>query len=84
MDQRTLRELYTLPFEIAIKQGNPGGIMCAFNEVNNVPSCGNPTILNTILRDEIGFEGWVVTDFGCPALADRGDPVAWRRVWTRS
>jgi beta-glucosidase len=64
VDPRTLRELYTLPFEIAIRKGNPGGIMCAFNDVNNVPSCGNPTILNTILRDEIGFEGWVVTDFG--------------------
>ena len=64
MDSRALRQLYTLPFEIAIRKGNPGGIMCAFNDVNNVPSCGNPTILDTILRDEIGFEGWVVTDFG--------------------
>jgi beta-glucosidase len=48
--------------------------MCAFNDVNNVPSCGNPTILNTILREEIGFEGWVVTDFGARHSLDAATP----------
>ena len=38
--------------------------MCAFNQVNHVYSCENATILGDILKDEIGFEGWVVTDFG--------------------
>ena len=64
MDERTLHELYTLPYEIAIKQGDPGGIMCAFNQVNGVYSCENATILRDILKGEIGFGGWVVTDFG--------------------
>jgi beta-glucosidase len=64
VDARTLREIYTLPFEIAIREGNPGGIMCAFNQVNHVYSCENAEILDQILRNEIGFEGWVVTDFG--------------------
>jgi beta-glucosidase len=91
MDARALRELYTLPFEIAIKRSDAGGIMCAFNDVNNVPSCGNPTILNTILREEIGFDGWVVTDFGArhsltaatPSLAAGLDQELNRwRFWT--
>lgn len=64
VDARTLREIYTLPFEIAIQEGDPGGIMCAFNQVNHVYSCENDEILNQILRNEVGFEGWVVTDFG--------------------
>jgi beta-glucosidase len=64
VDPRTLREIYTLPFEIAIKEGDPGGVMCAFNQVNHVYSCENAQILTQILRDEIGFAGWVVTDFG--------------------
>jgi beta-glucosidase len=64
IDDRTLREIYTLPFEIAIKQSTVGGVMCAFNQVNHVYACENRTILRTILKEEIGFDGWVVTDFG--------------------
>jgi beta-glucosidase len=91
VDPRSLRELYTLPFEIAMRRSDVGGVMCAFNDVNNVPSCGNPTILNTILRDEIGFDGWVVTDFGArhsltaatPSLAAGLDQELNRwRFWT--
>ena len=64
VDEQTLREIYTLPFQIAIQEGDPGGIMCAFNQVNHVYSCENASILADILKDEIGFDGWVVTDFG--------------------
>ena len=46
VDERTLRELYTLPFEIAIKQSDPGGVMCAFNDVNNIPPAATRSILN--------------------------------------
>jgi beta-glucosidase len=63
MDERTLRQIYTLPYEIAIKEGEPGGVMCAFNQINGDWSCENGTLLNTILKGEIGFEGWVVSDF---------------------
>lgn len=64
VDDRTLREIYTLPFEIAIKDGNAYGVMCSYNQVNGVYACENGAILNDILKNEIGFTGWVVSDFG--------------------
>ncbi|MDT0165459.1 glycoside hydrolase family 3 C-terminal domain-containing protein [Actinotalea sp. AC32] len=64
LDGRTLREIYTLPFEIAIDRGDVGSVMCAFNQVNRDWSCGSELLLDQILKTEIGFEGWVVTDFG--------------------
>lgn len=91
IDDRTLRQIYTLPFEIAIKEGDPGAVMCAFNQVNHVYSCENATILRDILKTEIGFEGWVVTDFGArhslestpPSLAAGLDQELNRpRFWT--
>lgn len=63
MDERTLREIYTLPYEIAIRESSPGGVMCAFNQINGEFSCENGTLLNQILKAEIGFKGWVVSDF---------------------
>lgn len=63
MDERTLRQIYTLPYEIAIKESNPGGVMCAFNQINGDFSCESDLLLNTILKGEIGFDGWVVSDF---------------------
>jgi beta-glucosidase len=91
VDPRSLREIYTLPYDIAMTRSDAGGVMCSFNDVNNVPACGNADILNTILRDEIGFEGWVVTDFGSrhsltaatPSLAAGLDQELNRwRFWT--
>ncbi len=64
VDGRTLREIYTLPFEIAVDRGDVGSAMCSFNQVNHQWACGNDLLLNRILRKEIGFDGWVVTDFG--------------------
>jgi beta-glucosidase len=64
MDQRTLREIYTLPFEIAVDRGKAGQVMCGFNQVNNEWACGSDTALRQILKTEIGFDGFVVTDFG--------------------
>ncbi|GIF63577.1 glycosyl hydrolase [Asanoa ishikariensis] len=64
VDPRTLRELYTLPYEIAIDRGDVGGVMCAFNQVNHEWSCGSKLLLDQILKREIGFDGWTVTDFG--------------------
>jgi beta-glucosidase len=74
VDARTLHELYDLPFEIAVGRGHPGGVMCAYNQLNGVYSCENPTILDQYLKREIGFDGWVVSDFGAvhstvPSLA---------------
>ena len=64
VDARTLRETYTLPFEIAIDRGNLSSVMCSFNQVNHDWACGNHETLTQILKTEIGFAGFVVTDFG--------------------
>jgi len=64
VDARTLREIYTLPYEIAIDRGDVGSVMCSFNQVDHAWACGSQTLLDQILKTEIGFDGWVVTDFG--------------------
>lgn len=64
VDGRTLREIYTLPYEIAIDRGDVGSVMCSFNQVDHDWACGSELLLARILKREIGFDGWVVTDFG--------------------
>lgn len=64
MDERTLMQIYVLPWEIAIKEGDPGSVMCSFNQVNGIWACENGFIQNTILKEYIGFKGWIVSDFG--------------------
>ncbi len=71
IDERTLREIYLPAFEATVKQGNVGGVMCAFNQitVSNGPSgsagymCENNYLLNHILKQEWGFQGFVTSDF---------------------
>lgn len=69
MDQRTLREIYLTGFEIAVKEGKPGTVMCAYNKINGTHCSDSKTLLSDILRKEWGFDGMVVTDWG--ALSDR-------------
>jgi len=64
VDDRTLHELYELPFGIAAGARTDVGIMCSYNQVNGVYTCENPDALKRDLKQEFGFEGWVVTDFG--------------------
>jgi beta-glucosidase len=64
VDGRTLREIYTLPYEIAIDRGDVGSVMCSFNQVNHEWACGSELLLDQILKREMRFDGWVVTDFG--------------------
>lgn len=69
MDERTLREIYLPAFEKAVKAAKPSTVMCAYNLLNGVYCSDNRFLLREILRDEWGFEGVIVTDWG--AMNDR-------------
>ena len=63
IDDRTLHELYLWPFANAVQAGT-ASVMCAYNRLNQTYSCANSEILNTILKDELAFPGYVVSDWG--------------------
>ncbi len=64
LDERTLREIYLTAFEIAVKEGKSKGIMSSYNMINGIYANENEELLQKILRDEWGFEGFVVSDWG--------------------
>jgi beta-glucosidase len=64
VDKRTLREIYLKPFEIAVKEASPWSVMCSYNRINGIYSCDNRVLLKNILREDWGFDGVVVTDWG--------------------
>jgi beta-glucosidase len=64
VDQRTLREIYLPPFESAVKQAHVGTVMCAYNLVNGTYNCENGPLLNGILKQQWGFKGFVLSDYG--------------------
>jgi beta-glucosidase len=63
VDDQTLHEVYVAPFDAAVKAG-VSSIMCSYNRVNGTFACGNESTLTRILRDEIGFKGFVTSDWG--------------------
>ena len=68
-DERALRETYLKSFEIAVKKGKPDTVMCSYNRLNGEYCSEHDELLNQILRNEWGFEGLVVSDWG--AVHDR-------------
>lgn len=64
VDERTLREIYLYPFELAVKLSQPRTIMASYNLINDTYATENEFILNDVLRKEWGFKGIVVSDWG--------------------
>ena len=64
VSERALREVHTLPYEDAIADADLGSVMCAFNKINGEFACESDDALDTILRRQLGFTGFVITDFG--------------------
>lgn len=61
-DKRELREVYAKPFEAAIRKGGLKSIMNSYSEIDSEPVCASKEILDTLLREELGFEGFVISD----------------------
>lgn len=74
VDERAMREIYLAAFEGAIKESRPWTVMCSYNKINGVYGSENKTTLTDILRDEWGFDGLVMSDWG--AVNDRVAGVA--------
>ena len=64
IDEKTLRELYLLPFEMAIKEANAKVVMSAYNKLNNIYCSSHKNLLIDVLKEEWSFEGYVVSDWG--------------------
>lgn len=68
-DERSMREIYLAPFETAVRESRPAAVMCAYNKINGVHCSDSRELMTDILREEWGFDGLVVTDWG--AMNDR-------------
>lgn len=62
IDDRTLHELYAWPFMDAVRAG-VASVMCSYNQVNNSYACQNSKLLNGVLKDELGFQGFIQSDW---------------------
>lgn len=62
LDDKTMHELYMWPFADAVRAG-VGSVMCSYNQVNNSYACQNSKVLNDLLKNELGFQGFVMSDW---------------------
>jgi beta-glucosidase len=69
VDERTLREIYLAAFEGAVSKQKPWTVMCSYNKINGIYAAENEEYLTKVLRNEWGFDGFVVSDWG--AVNDR-------------
>jgi len=69
VDQQALHEIYVAPFMDAVEAG-VSSVMCSYNKINGTQACGNPDTLVKILRDEVGFKGFLTSDWGAVHAAD--------------
>lgn len=74
VDDRTMREIYLRAFEQIVREAQPWTVMCSYNRINGVHVPQNPWLLTHVLRDEWGFEGAVVSDWG--AVVDKPASLA--------
>ncbi|MCP2245555.1 glycoside hydrolase family 3 protein [Lentzea aerocolonigenes] len=63
LDEKTLREVYLLPFEIVVEDSSPWAIMAAYNKVNGIPATEHTELVEGVLKGEWGFDGVVVSDW---------------------
>src|SRR5690242_18936555 len=80
VDEATLRELYLLPFEIAVAEANAWSVMAAYNDVNGVAATEQDHVINEVLKGECGYDGlvmsdWFATKTAAPAAAGGLDLV---------
>lgn len=71
VDERALREIYLRPFKIAVEESSPWAVMASYNKINGTYACENKRLLRDILKDQWGFDGVVMSDWG-----GLNDPVA--------
>ena len=69
LDAQTLREIYAAPFADVVNAG-VASVMCSYNKVNGQFACGNAALLNGLLRGELGFHGFVTSDWGATQAAE--------------
>ncbi|MDV7401528.1 glycoside hydrolase family 3 N-terminal domain-containing protein, partial [Arthrospira platensis SPKY1] len=62
VDIRTLHEIYLPPFKASVEAG-VGSVMCSYNKINGIYACENSDTQNDILKGELGFKGWIVSDW---------------------
>lgn len=72
VDEKTARNIYLKPFEMIVKEAKPKTVMCAYNQINGVFCSQNKWLLTDVLRDEWGFNGIVMSDWGASKDRDLG------------